>query len=269
MIQNLRLNRLLWILVSLGALVASIIGVANPAIYDGVTSAKVLPGVFTQDILVLVTAPIALVLTVLAKERDFRKHVIVLGIVAFFIYAYGIYSIEQLYNYLYPLYLAILGAAVYTLIYGFSSLGAYAGQPVDVPAVTRYICAAVAIIIAVMFNVIWMARMIPLIQEANRIEFTHSVFVIDLSFIMPGFVIAAVMMLRRRRAGQVGIPVLFVLGVGILSPLALVELVKPGRYAGEFIASEFWLFAILSVLFLVLTVLYLATLRMHREADSA
>ena len=108
-----------------------------------------------------------------------------------------------------------------------------------------------------MFNIIWLSALVPLLKTGNRIENTFSIFIIDLCFIMPGFVIGAIMMLRHKPIGEVGLPALFVLGVGILSPLALGELIKPGRYSLPADPGQLWLYLILSMSFLVLAILHL------------
>jgi hypothetical protein len=268
MIERVRVNKALWIGLSLLALLVSLVGVLKPEIYTPVVADHILPGVFTQDLLVILASAVTIILAVVARRESYRIHMVVLGIIGFFIYAYGIYAIEQIYNLWYPAYLALFGGSVFIFVFTFSSMTGRAAPVVELPAVTAYVSVAFAVLIAVMFNFIWFSQLIPQLQAEARREWLYSIYVIDLAFIMPGFIILSVMVLRKKLTGFVGLPALFVVGVGILSPLALAELVKPVRYGQEFIASEFWLYAVLSLAFLAFTAIYLATLRL-RSGDSA
>ncbi len=116
-----------------------------------------------------------------------------------------------------------------------------------------------------MFNFIWISQLIPLLQTGERIEYTFSVYIIDLVFVMPAFVITALQALRKHIVGIIGLPALFVQGIGILSPLALAELLKPSCYGMPLVIGEFWLYCILSMVFLILSTLYLTALRLSRR----
>jgi len=263
MIKRARLNKALWIALSLFALLVSVVGVLKPGIYTPLVADYILPGVFTQDILVVLASIVAVILAVLARPESYRIHMVVLGIIGFFVYAYGIYAIEQIYNLWYPAYLALFGGSVYIFVFTFASMTGNTAPIVELPAVTCYVSVGFAVLIAVMFNFVWFSQLIPQLQSGARREWLYSIYVIDLAFIMPGFVIFSVMALRKRLTGFIGLPVLFIVGAGILSPLALAELVKPVRYGQELIASEFWLYAVLSIAFLLFTAIYLATLRLR------
>jgi Sec-independent protein secretion pathway component TatC len=61
--------------------------------------------------------------------------------------------------------------------------------------------------------------------------------------------------------GTIGVPALFILGFGILSPLALAELMKPARYRLPMNTGDFWLYLVLSLVFLILAGTNFAFLR--------
>ncbi len=255
------LNRLFWLILAALSLVAAAVGVVKPSVYDGVVSDAIIPGVFTQDILAIVSSVLLAALALVSKEHQLRSRTVVHGLIMFFFYAYGIYSIEQLYNWLYPFYLAIFGMSLFVLIYSIATVPRDAARALAVRPSVRIAGAAYGILIAVMFTTIWLVRLVPLIQAGNRIEFTFSIFIIDLSFVMPAFVIAAIMALRRDHIGLMGLPALYVLGVGILSPLALAETLKPLRYGLPTIRGEFWLYFVLSVGFLLFAAAFLAAFK--------
>ncbi len=261
MIKNLTLNKILYLLTGALSIIAAMIGVLNPEMYDPVVMARIIPGVFTQDLVVIVASIVMMGLAVLMRQMDYRKTIIILGILGFIFYAYGIYSMEQVYTALYPLYLAILALSFYALALSLASLDPSTVEDLSLPPVVRYVSAGYGVFIAVMFNIIWLGQLAPLLRANDRIENTFSVFVIDLVFIMPSFVITAYLALRKRALGIIGLPALFIVGVGILSPLAFAELIKPIRYGLPLDPAEFWLFAPLSLVFLIFTVVYLATLK--------
>lgn len=265
--KNLTLNKILILLTGALSIIAATIGVLNPEMYDPVVMANIIPGVFTQDLVVIIASVVMMVLAVWMRQTDYRKMIIILGILGFIFYAYGIYSMEQVYTALYPLYLVILALSFYALALSLASLDRATVEDLNLTPVVRYVSAGYAVFIAVMFNVIWLGQLAPLIRTNDRIENTFSVFVIDLVFIMPSFVITAYLTLRKRALGIIGLPALFIVGVGILSPLAFAELIKPIRYGLPFDPAEFWLFAPLSLVFLIFTVVYLTALKTPDGAD--
>jgi Zn-dependent protease with chaperone function len=89
---------------------------------------------------------------------------------------------------------------------------------------------------------------------------------IDLVFIMPTFVLTALWLLRGRALGIVGIPALFVLGIGILSPLALGELLAPVRFGRPMNLGEFWLYSTLSLSFVIFAAVYLTALKLPKRS---
>lgn len=223
MIKNLVVNKTLFLITGVLALVAAVVGVLDPAIYDPAVSATIMPGVFTQDLFVIVAALLMIVLAIQMQQDAYRTAIVLFGILGFFFYAYGIYAIEQVYTALYPLYLTILSLSFYGLAYSLATLKYSRIEELSLPSVLRYGAAGYGVFIAVMFNIIWISQLIPLLRTGDRIEYIFSVYIIDLVFIMPAFVIAAILAIRRRALGIVGLPALFILGVGILSPLALAE----------------------------------------------
>ncbi|MFB6214738.1 MAG: hypothetical protein ABEI54_02610, partial [Candidatus Bipolaricaulia bacterium] len=76
---------------------------------------------------------------------------------------------------------------------------------------------------------------------------------IDLCFIMPGFLIVAYKTFRQEITGTALAPALFVLGFFILSPLAIAELIKPVVYDRSIEAGPLGLYALMSVIYLELT----------------
>lgn len=257
MIKNLSFNKFLFVFTGIITLIAAVWGVLRPEIYNPVVNARMVPAVFTQDLFVILASLVLIVLAIFLRQDAYRKLIIIYGILGFFFYAYGIYSIEQIYTSLYPLYLTILACSFYVLIFSFSSIDKHAIEKLDIAPIIRYTAAGYGIFTAIMFNFIWFSQLIPLLKSGERIEYTFSVYIIDLAFVMPAFVISAFLAIRKKAIGLTGLPALFILGVGILSPLALAEVLKPVRFNMLVNPGDFWLYSILSLIFLAFSAIYL------------
>lgn len=253
-----RLTRILWVVLAVLTLAAAGVGVFAPQIYDGLVSSAIEPGIFTQDLVALVAALLLIFLAAVTGEHHLRRRSVSHGIMGFLFYAYGIYAMERVFSVLYPLYLAILAMSFFVLVRDIATAQAERVGRLEVRRAVRIPSAVFAIVIAVMFNIIWFSQLIPLIAARDRIDFLYSIYVIDLCFIMPAFVLLAISALRNRRLGLIGLPAMFVLGAGILSPLAIAELLKPSRYSMALNPGEFRLYLVLTLLFLLFAAVYLA-----------
>jgi len=121
---------------------------------------------------------------------------------------------------------------------------------------------------AALFSGLWIAMLIPLLREGNRIENLFSVFILDLCFIMPAFVIMAVMLMKKRGMGVLLTPALFVLGFTLLLPVGLAELFKP-LYGLSIDPGGMIFYLGISILFLVLAAIHLKNLRIAPREPAA
>ena len=111
------LRRAGWVLIALLTLVAAGAGVAAPAVYDGLVEKPYLPGAYSQDVMSAAAALVLLVLALTAKASRPRLELIVLGLLGYLVYAYGIYTIERVYNWLYLVYMSIFATALWAVVY--------------------------------------------------------------------------------------------------------------------------------------------------------
>jgi hypothetical protein len=260
MIQNLGRNRILWLFNATLSLIAAFSGVLRPSIYSAVVSAEILPGVISQDLLTVLAAVILLFFTLRGDQENSKKQIAILGLLGYLFYAYGIYAIEQVYNVLYFLYLAIFGLSFYSLIYAVASIRREILEEVQVRGPIRKTSVGFSLFIAILFSVLWIAMLVPLIQTGQRIEYTYSIYILDLSFIMPAFAILAVMTARNRGLGLLLTPALYILGATLLFPVGLGEIIKP-FFNLPIDLSGVPLYFGISVLFFVLVVIYLRNLK--------
>jgi len=105
---------------------------------------------------------------------------------------------------------------------------------------------------------------LPLIQTGEKIEFLYSVYILDLCFIMPAFVILGIMALRKAGLGLLLIPAVFILGFTLIFSLAVSEMVKL-LYDLTITIGGLGSSLILSILFLILAALHLWKLKLNLE----
>jgi hypothetical protein len=197
----LTLDRWLWLITAALAVVAAGFGVLDPSLYDGLVPDAILPGVFTQDLVALLLSMGLGGLAVSGDAHSLQKRVIAHGVLGFLFYAYGIYAMERMYNALYPLYLVLFGMSLYVLIYSIAVDPDDAPDRLRVPSPLRVLGAGYGMLIAVLFTVLWLSELVPLMHDGHRIDHLYSIYIIDLSFVMPAFVITALLALRRHGVG--------------------------------------------------------------------
>ncbi len=246
------------------SLVAALVGVFNSDIYSKVVSNDIISAVFGQDLMTIVASIFILLLTIRIKKEDSKKQIVVLGILGYLFYAYGIYVIERIYNVLYYFYLAIFGLSFWSIVYGTASIRQEILQKVEVSRLIRNISAGFSLFVALVFNVLWIIQLLPLIQTGEKIEFLYSVYILDLCFIMPAFVITGIMALRKAGLGLVLIPAMFIMGFTLIFSLTVSEMVKP-LYDLTITIGGLGPSLILSILFFSFATLHLWKLKLDLE----
>ena len=137
-------------------------------------------------------------------------------------------------------------------------------QKVELPGLMRNISAGFSLFVALVISALWIIQLLPLIQTGEKIEFLYSVYILDLCFIMPAFVILGTMALKKAGLGLLLIPAIFILGFTIIFSLVLSEMVKP-LYDLTITIGELGPSLILSILFLILAALHLRKLKLDLE----
>ncbi len=249
--------KIAWMLLALLSFIAALTGILNPGIYHYLVDTKVMPGIISQDITTLIASTIMIILIFKIRAGDLIKQIIVIGLAGYLFYAYGIYVIERIYNELYFVYMAIFGISFYSMIYSVVGLGQDTQEKtVMVPGLIRYISMGFSLLMPVVFYPLWTMQILPLIKTGQKIEFLYSIYILDLCFIMPAFIIVAIKIIKNQVLGLLLAPALFILGFTLLFPVGAGELIKP-LYNLPVDTAGLYLFLSLSFLFLVIAVLYL------------
>ena len=182
-------------------------------------------------------------------------------------YGFGIYVIERVYNFLYLNYLAIFGIAAWLLVLGAVDVVHRTAEEATLPRQFSKISAGGALLQPLIFYPLWISRLIPIMVSREQINSLYSIFILDLVFIMPAFLLVAVGQFRDRSWAVVLAPVMFVLGAVLIFSLALGELVKPA-FGSPVTMAGLLPPTLLTTLFLALAVLHLKKLSFRPSTHS-
>jgi len=167
------------------------------------------------------------VLTAITGREHVRKQVVAIGPVGSFFYLYGIFTIERVYNSFYLIYAAVFALSFWSIVASLAGFEATSLGDLRLSKRMLEVTAFSSIFIAVLFTILWIVALVPLMRDRDRIDHLYSIHILDLCFVMPAFVITAVMSLRRMPLGSLMPPAVMILGFFVIFPLRLNELAKP------------------------------------------
>jgi hypothetical protein len=211
----------LWLSLPLTALVviAGYGGLFWPAIYSREMSIGVTEARATDTINIVVAAPVLVLSAVFAFGKSTRAHFVWMGTLLFLIYNFVIYAFDVHFNGLFLVYCAVLGLSFYALLASlkFISISEIAAR--YGPRAPARTVAVMFLLLASFFAFLWFREIIPALWSgvppksvADAAALTNPVHVLDLSFVLPAYVIAAIALLRRKPVGIVLAPVLLAFG---------------------------------------------------------
>jgi hypothetical protein len=259
----------LWVsvLAAILAVAGSLIALFVPDIYAGLTPAF-LPQALAQDVANLALAsPAMLILAALALRGSLRAFLLWLGVITFTVYNYVIYTFSIPFGPLFPLWVAVLGLCLFTLI---GSLTA-----VDHAAVKSYfsiqravtVVAWSLIVIAVLFGFLWLSEDVPALLSGNTPQSvvdmalpTNPVHILDLGFFLPAVILTGLLLLKHKPLAYTVAPALIVFLVLTGIPILVTPIVQSarGELAGWGVVPPI---GTLTVLMLALLIWLLATVR--------
>lgn len=263
MLNHINANRTLWAVTAILTLLVSAAGIWEPELYDGLVAPAILPGAYSQDLISAAAAVSLLYLALTRRSNRPKPQIIAFGLLGYLFYAYGIYVIERAYNGFYLVYMAIFTLSFWALVYAGATLRRETG-PVALPRKLRLVSASGALLQPLIFYPLWIAMLLPLMRTGDQIDSLYSIFILDLCFIMPAFLILSVLTFRSHTLGLLFLPAMYVLGFTLIFSLALGEVVKP-LFNAAMSPSAFWPAALLSMFFLVLGSLHLLRLTISTQ----
>ncbi|MGO4186594.1 hypothetical protein [Pseudarthrobacter sp. TAF60_1] len=222
-----------------------------------------IPGAYSQDLISVAASAALIFLALRAGHGKTKSQILALGLLGYLFYAYGIYVIERTYNGFYLVYMAIFALSFWTLMAAVTAFRRDPRVP-SLPRALRIVSASGALLQPLIFYPLWIAMLLPLMSTGNQIDSLYSVFILDLCFIMPAFLLLGVLTFKSRPLGLALLPALYVLGFTLIFSLALGELVKP-LFDADMNFQAFWLSLALSTFFAILGGLHLLKLQLPAQ----
>ena len=196
---------------------ASILGLVDPDVYgeetqNWATQAK------GQDLGNLLAVVTLLLSGYRYSQGSHRAGLIWLGTLLYLIYAYVIYSMAVHFNELFLVYVAALGLSSYAVMWSVGRLRAdHRHLP---PPSARRVAGYTSIAIGVLFGLLWLSELIPATLSGEVPQsvidaglWVNPIHVIDLSVLLPGFIIAGYLTLKGNASGQFFVGPLLVFSV--------------------------------------------------------
>jgi hypothetical protein len=211
---------LLWISVPL-CIVLAITGCGTfwTAVYSYAQEkpVSVAGGVASDIVDLFLVLPILVLSTIFARRGSVRAALIWTGTLGFLSYNFMIYAFDVHFNPMFLAYCAVLGLSFYGLITALGYLSPDEVAKTFSPRAPRIPIAVVFLFIAVSAASREVMEIVAAIRSGQKPpgiletgQFTDPIHVLDLCFLLPALVIAAVLLLRRREKGFVLAPVLSV-----------------------------------------------------------
>jgi len=217
--------------------IVSFFGAFDAVTYERDASSMAAQGA-GQDLVDLVLVVPLLVFSLIFTLRNSRTASLIFGGVVFYIlYSFFIYAFGLHFNKFFLLYCLILGCSLYLFIlFNLELTRMDVENWFGIKAPTR-LTGLYLILISVLFFMLWLKDIIPAVLNdsipKNVSDYNllvNPVHVLDLSIVLPGLVVTAVLLMKKRRLGFVLAPLMLVFL--IILTIALTGMVMMTRARG-------------------------------------
>jgi hypothetical protein len=261
----------LWIWLSIAAallaVAGNIVALSYSSIYSRLT-AVFLPQALAQDIASLaIISPLWLILAAISLGGSLRAYLLWLGVLAFTVYNYVIYTFSVPFGPLFPLWVAVFGLSLFSLIGCVATTDHRAVQAsFSSPRLVKVVAWAL-VVIGMLFALLWLSEDVPALIAGKTprsvIDMgipTNPVHILDLAFYLPAVMITGVLLLKHIPLGYTLAPsfIMFLILTGI--PILITPIVQErrGELAGWSVVPPI---GTLTVLLLGLLVWLMSTVR--------
>ena len=177
----------------------------------------------------LAAAPVLMWAARAGRRGSMRGLIVWLGLLAYYLYVYAVYAFGPQHTALYPLYVAIVGLSAFALVMVSLSLSISAfDSQLRGRLPTRGIITLFGAIV-ISLAPVWLAMMIAAIQDGTPSLFT-TIHVLDLAFVFPGLVVAAVGLWQGRPWSYVLAGPMLVLAATMMGSLVVSEVIAAVRF---------------------------------------
>ncbi len=259
--ENKKAIIILTIVLAAALAIVSFFGAFDTATYERDAPSLAAQGA-GQDFVDLVIVVPLLILSLVFVPRKSRAALFILaGAVFYILYSFCIYAFGIHFNTFFLLYCLILGSSLYLFILVILELIRMNVQNGFSEKAPIRLTATYLILIAGLFYVLWFKDIIPAILN-NTIPkavsdydlLVNPVHVLDMAVALPGLVLTAVLLMKKRRLGFILAPIVLVFIILLAIALAAMVFVSQARGFTEdpSIAYIFVVMAAISTVFLYL-----------------
>ncbi|HTJ51451.1 MAG TPA: hypothetical protein VL443_18455, partial [Cyclobacteriaceae bacterium] len=169
-----------------------------------------------QDIINIgIVVPVLILCIILNVRRNKYAGMMMAGIHLYLVYTFAIYCFDVHFNKMFLVYCVVLGLSFYAIAYFMyykvkSSTDLIWGNALAIRVTAFYF-----IFIASIFTLLWLSRILPSIvisQTPDELKetglLTNPVHILDLSIILPAFLITGILILKKHNLGYLLAPVL-------------------------------------------------------------
>jgi len=266
MINDLRIQKILWIVISALSLIAAMSGVLKPDLYGKVISSDFLPGIIAQDLTTIISVLLLLYLGLRTTAADFKKQIFAVSLIAYSFYGYGIYAIERVYTPLYLVYLAVTALSFWCIVFFAIQIKREVIRQITTSKLIRYLSSGCLIFTAVLFYSLWTTSLLPLMRAGEKIEYLYSIYILDIVFILPAVILCARLLIKKNPYGLIFSPILFLKAFTLLFSVGLGGLVKP-YYGVTANSGETAFYLLLSAIYLFFAVLNILKIEFQEHGD--
>ena len=219
----------MWLSFPLAVLVviASSAGLFWTATYSRETGYWATEGQGGDAVTLFLIVPIFLISTTLALRGSVAASLVWMGGLTYILYNYTIYAVAVHFNNLFLVYCAALGFSFYALLGGLRLRSPSEIAKIYSQSAPLKTAACVLLLIALLFTFLWLREIIPALasnQPPKSVTdaglLTSPVHVLDLSIVLPGCVVTAIMLLRRKSEAFILAPVLISFAVFMIAAVA-------------------------------------------------
>lgn len=217
--------------------VASLLGLFGHGIYDNETLNWTIQA-RGQDMGNLLAIAVLLVSGFRFQKGSFKASLIWIGTLFYLIYAYMVYGFAVHFNRLFLVYVAVLGLSIFAVIMNIDAIRARASQ---YPNASAHKFAALALAgVGILFALLWLSEIIPALLAGTTPDslkeaelWVNPIHVIDLSTVLPAFVLTGYLALKGKPSGLVFISpwLAFSVLMGLSIVAAMILMAPSGGFA--------------------------------------
>lgn len=206
--------------------IVSLYSILTIQIYAPFLPAHMYPGTMSQDIVSLVVSILLLIVLIKLRNSSEKIYLVWTALIAYLLYAYGIYAFDGLYTMFYLCYIAIFSLSLFSIILFFISFDLDYFIEIRIERIPRRTIVVFLFFMAIMFMIIWLNMIIPAILNRAQPD-GNTIFVFDLSFFLPLLIISGINLWRQKKVGYL-LSGILLMKMGFLGfSVLLGELIKP------------------------------------------